>query len=194
MNEALILFLVLIWAILLIPSALRSRSASSPHVTVGGFERAMDVLKTDRSKGGGRSLLVPDDAGRIVAHGGDTIVDVTDRRPAQAPVRRPAQREDPSVAARRNWFMRLLALTVVTLVAAPLLGGIAWGLAVLAVAATGGYVVLLRRWKLQRDEVRTVVRQLDHVPAAPTASDRNVAPPVAAGEAPGAVRLRRWDG
>jgi hypothetical protein len=160
----------------LIPSALRSRTGS-PHVTVGGFERAMDVLKTPSQRTTGRALLVPGDAGRIVDHVG---ID-----PAEEPI--PFRREDPRVQARRTWFVRLLAGTAVSIVLAVVFGGALWAVAILSSVATGAYVALLRRWKVQADQVRSVVRKLES----------DVAPrqvPVGAAVGESSVRLRRWDG
>lgn len=175
MNEALVL-LVLLWAALLVPSALRSRTGS-PHVTVGGFERAMDVLRSPSSRSGGRELLVPGDAGRIVDHVGIAPVEEL----------RPYRREDPRVEARRTWFLRLVTGTALSLGLAVAFGGVLWAVAVLAVTATATYTALLRRWKLQADQVRTVVRKLE-ADAAP----RRVPLGAAVGES--SVRLRRWDG
>ena len=176
MNEALVL-LVLLWAALLVPSALRSRTGS-PHVTVGGFERAMDVLKTPSHRSSGRELLVPGDAGRIVDHVGIA--------PAEEP--RAVKREDPRVAARRTWFLRLVVATVLSVGLAAVLGGaLLWSVAVLTLAATATYVALLRRWKVQADQVRTVVRKLEA-----DAEPRRV--PVGAAVGESSVRLRRWDG
>lgn len=191
MNEALIL-LVLVWAVLLLPSALRSRNATSPHVTVGGFERAMDVLRSspgDRpGKVGSRRLLVPDDASRIVERG-----DAPTRDAEVLDGVRSVRHEDPTVASRRLWFVRLLAASAVAVVLAPLLGGPTWVLALLIVGGTGGYAALLRRWKLQRDEVRAVVREL--APAETHGERVPVGAAVGAEGAPvGTVRLRRWDG
>ena len=175
MNEALVL-LVLLWAALLVPSALRSRTGS-PHVTVGGFERAMDVLKTPSHRSGGRELLVPGDAGRIVDHVGIVAVEEP----------RPYRREDPRVQARRTWFLRLIAGTVVSVALAVLFGGALWAVAVLSLSATATYVALLRRWKVQADQVRTVVRRLEA-----DAGPHRV--PVGAAVGESSVRLRRWDG
>ena len=182
MSEAIVL-LVLLWAVLLLPGALRSRN-SSPHTTVGGFERAMDVLRA--KPGQGRELMVPRDAGRIVTHG-------LSREPAP----RATHGEDPVVARRRSWFLRLLAGTGVTLVLAVVLGGWLWLPFVTLLGVTAGYVALLRHLKLQRDHARRVVHDLDlrredeaddASPARPVEDEREVA---AGG---GAVRLRRWDG
>jgi hypothetical protein len=173
-NEALVL-LVLLWAALLIPSALRSRTGS-PHATVGGFERAMDVLKAPPHRSGGRQLLVPGDAGRIVDHVGIA--------PVEEP--KPYRREDPLVQARRVWFLRMLAGTGLALALAVLFGGVLWLVAGLSLAATGAYVALLRRWKVQADQVRSVVRQLER-----DATPQQVPVGAAVGET--SVRLRRWD-
>jgi hypothetical protein len=181
-NEALVL-LVLLWAALLVPSALRSRTGS-PHATVGGFERAMDVLKSSprgTSRSNGRQLLVPGDAGRIVDHTGIEA--------AEDP--KPYRREDPRIEARRVWFLRLLVGTVASFGLAVAFGGLLWAVAVLSLGATAAYVVLLRRWKLQADQVRSVVRRLEA-----EANDREperVPVGAAVGAEPGSVRLRRWD-
>jgi hypothetical protein len=182
-NEALVL-LVLLWAALLVPSALRSRTGS-PHATVGGFERAMDVLKTSpRSapKGAGRQLLVPGDAGRIVDHAG---IDA-----AEEP--KPYKREDPRVEARRVWFLRLVVGTVASIGLAIAFGGLLWAVALLSLAATTAYVVLLRRWKLQADQVRSVVRRLEAETATQREPER-VPVGAAVGAEASSVRLRRWD-
>jgi hypothetical protein len=176
-NEALVL-LVLLWAALLVPSALRSRTGS-PHQTVGGFERAMDVLRSQPQSGShGRQLLVPGDASRIVDHAGIEAVEEP----------KPYKREDPRVEARRIWFLRLVTGTVVSLALATAFGGVLWVVALLSAAATGTYVALLRRWKLQADEVRSVVRKLEAESA-----EHRVPVGAAVGENVGTVRLRRWD-
>lgn len=193
MNEALVL-LVLLWAVLLVPSALKSRSSSSPHVTVGGFERAMDVLRTSPpGSTGSRQLLVPKDAGRIVEHV-DPPTRTASARGADhtPPPRVSAQREDPRVASRRLWFGRLLAGTAVSIVVAAVVGGLVWGIAAVAVAATAVYTGLLRRWKVQRDEVRSVVRELSPEVDEPIRIPVGVA--VGESRESGTVRLRTWDG
>lgn len=181
--DALVL-LTLVWAVLLIPSALRSRRAS-PHATVGGFERAMNVLRATPRATAGRQLLVPDDAGRIVGpphHESGSLRSDT-----------MTTREDPLIARRRRNFYRASIATLVTLVAAVVLGGWAWPVFALVAAGTVSYVAILRRLKLQRDEARRVVRELDL-----TVEEPVVQPRVAVGNGGeelthGSVRLRRWD-
>lgn len=175
MNEAIVL-LVLLWAVVLVPGAVRSRR-TSPHHTVGGFERAMDVLRNKPSVG--RELLVPRDAGRIVTR------EVNRSEPTG-----PYRREDPVTLRRRSWFVRLLAGTGATFLLAVVFGGWLWLPFVAALLVSGGYIALLRHLKLQRDEARRVVREIDLRDGEEEAVGRT-AEPVAAGG--GAVRLRRWD-
>jgi len=170
--------LVLMWAVLLVPGALRRSRNSSPHATVGGFERAMDVLRDNRAATA-RQLLVPGDAGRIVQR-------AVDPTPHPVALHRP---EDPVVVQRRTWFVRAVAATGISLLLAVVVGGWLWLPATLLLLSTGGYVALLRQLKLQRDEARKVVADLDlHRPSRPVAVD--------AGHswgASGGVRLRRWE-
>lgn len=187
MNEALVL-LVLVWAVLLLPSAIRSRNAS-PHATVGGFERAMDVLRnspTPRAdRGTGRPVMVPGDAGRIVA--GQAHHGVTPT---------PVRSEDPVMARRRSWFVRLLTLNGGLFLIALVGSGWLWWPFVLSVVVTAGYVAVLRHLKLQADQARAVVRSLDAARDPEPAAAPTVMVGAGAQEAAGSgtVRLRRWDG
>lgn len=177
-SEALVLVVVL-WAAAMVPSAVRARNAS-PHVTVGGFERAMEVLRSEQRATPGRRVMVPSDPERIVQRavgapgsggssgapgpggasrtpptGGSSSLPVSPRSG------RRFRREDPRVARRRAWFERLLAASVAALAAGVVLGGWFWLLAAVVVTGTVGYTVRLRRLKLQRDEARRVVREFD---------------------------------
>ena len=184
MNEALVL-LALVWAAVLVPQALRSRNAS-PHATVGGFERAMDVLRSDTSPG--RQVFVPGDAGRIVSR-----EPTGSASPALVAEPSPVVGRDAAVVDRRRaWFVRALAACGVSLLLAVLVGGWFWLPAVLTVLPTIAYVVVLRRLKLQRDEARRVVRELDLDAEPPD----EAMPAAVGGPSPtsGTVRLRRWDG
>ncbi len=196
MTEALVL-IVLVWAGMLVSGALRSRSAS-PHVTVGGFERAMDVLRSDNGmidRGGrrdgrtGRRLLVPSDAGRIVER------PVDDTLPPNARLRG----EDPLLARRRMWFERAVAVSGLSLVLGVAFGGWLWIPTAMVWAVTAAYVTVLRRLKLQRDEAKQVVRELEldrddvrtlHVPDDVAVGAGSLGSASAA--TGGSVRLRRW--
>lgn len=185
MTAELLVLLGLIWAVLFLPGAVRAHN-TSPHVTVGGFERAMSVLRSEgqRRGGGGRRLMVPDDPARIVA------------RPAYdgSPAVTAPSAEDPVVTRRRAWFVRALLACVATLGFALLVQGAAWLLFLGTVAATAAYVAVLLRLKQQRDQARAVVRELD-LRDQPLATAGQVA--VGGEEAwvgSGSVRLRRWDG
>jgi membrane protein implicated in regulation of membrane protease activity len=167
-TTALVL-LVVAWAAVLGYRFLRSRR-SSPSATIGGFERSTGALGTE----------VP------AAERGAS------RAPASALLR-----EDPLTVRRRVRFVRLVAATLVTLVVALWLGGVVWTLFLAALIATSGYVVVLRRLKVQRDEAREVVRELHLRPpdlqmamsgrAAAGAEGLTGAMPSTS------VRLRRWD-
>ena len=141
MNEALIVILVFLWAVALLPSVLRN-TRSNTHATVGGFERAMDVLK---QRPDGRYLMVPEDASRLV---GSELRGADSSRP------------DPTLERRRKLFVRLVGLTGASLLFAFIVGGPLWIIASLSVLGLGGYASVLRKWKLQREQAREVVRHL----------------------------------
>ena len=184
MNEAALVLLALVWAVLLVPGALRSRNAS-PHATVGGFERAMDVLRSEsRGPTHGRQVLVPQDAGRIVERAIDTNA---------APAPLPRKQEDPIIARRRAWFLRSLAVATSSLLVAVVVGGWLWLPFVVSAGFTAGYVAVLRHLKLQRDQARQVVRDLElRREVAPARADVAVGGGSSWG-ASSSVRLRRWD-
>lgn len=197
-NEALVV-LILLSAAFVVPSALRNRHAS-PHVTVGGFERAMDILgsgpqEVDMARSSnGRRLMVPGDANRIVER-----PSAGDPAPRTTPVR--IRRPDPVVARREAWFIRSIAATGVSFLGAVVVGGYLWPLFAVVLLATLGYVAVLRHLKLQRDEARRVVAQLDlhRDRTVIDVTDRAPQPVSAAvgGSEPwvgsSTVRLRRWD-
>lgn len=189
-----LLLLVLVWAVMVVPTALRSRERS-PHATVGGFERAMNVL---RGEPGGR------------------VVDA-DGRPidgAEGPVLR--SRLDPRtrrvMELRRARFTRLVVATLATVALGAYLGGALWSVPAIAVVITASYATVLRRAKVQRVEARRRVADLTaarddrfderpidgfderagRVPLARAAAARV---PAGSEWVPGqTVRLRRWDG
>lgn len=75
-------------------------------------------------------------------------------RPARKPARKPARQASTPHAAmmarRRRVLVGLAASTMFSAVLAPLVGLVGWVLLVIALAATAGYVTLLRRLELQR--------------------------------------------
>ncbi len=162
-----LVLLGLAWVYVLVPPALRSWQ-TSPQATVGGFERAMRLL----GNGGARE-------------GHDEHPQPASSRP----------RENPVIMRRRTRFVRLLAATGVTLLAALVVGSYVWALFTAALLATATYVVVLRRLKVQRDEARDVVREL-HLHPPDTRYDTDEYEMVGAAAAGGShtVRLRRWDG
>jgi len=117
------------------------------------------------------------------------------QQPVAPPRRSSARREDPVIARRRRFALRMFALTALALAAAPLLGGVAWVVAGLAVAATTVMVLVLRRLKLQRDAARTVLVSLDlRRPAQPLVDEITGELVVAVGSGASPVRLPSWRG
>lgn len=197
MNEALVLMLALLWAVVLLPGALRSRR-SSAHATVGGFHEAMAVLKKTPD---GRSLMVPDDAGRIV-HRSAPGESADPRSSATT-----SHRADRRIVRRRVVFTRLLATVAATFLLAVVLGGFAWTLFTLSLLTCGGYAALLRHLKIRQDQVREVVREIrgeDRTSSLPGAERLPMAVGASAGspvatrpddpwQPMSGVRIRRWD-
>jgi hypothetical protein len=197
LDEALLAALLIGWAAVLLPSALRSRRESDPLVTVGGFTQAMAVLSR---RPDGREIMVPGQAERIVGHG-------PTGRTAGAPSPRPGRRSE-LMARRRAMFVRLLGATGVTFLAALVVGGLLWPLFVTTAVALGTYVAMLRHYKLEADQARDVVRTIDLAAAEAAYEDEPwQREPVAVGAegfpvasrhdepwAPqSSVRIRRWD-
>lgn len=188
MNETLFL-LLLLWAALLLPAAVRSARKASPHATVGGFERAMEVLGNDRQLPG-RHVFVPANADRIVDR---EVPTVSSRATART------HPEDPRIARRRSLFLRLVMMNLASIGVAVAFGGWLWMLAAALTGATAVTVVVLRRLKVQRDLARQVVREIDLRDDVVAPDDAGtLAAPVAVGDdgwvGSGSIRLRRWDG
>jgi hypothetical protein len=166
-----LLLLMIVWVAILLPGALRSRLRSSPRVTVGGFQRAMDGLRVD--------TRVP---GHASAHA-----------PAHAPQRGRGWREDPSVVRRRRRFLALLTATVLSLVLAPLVGGVAWAVAAAMLTTTVVSALVLRRLTVQRQAARSVLVSLDlRRPAQPLVDEITGELVMTAGSGAPAVRLPSW--
>lgn len=195
LDEVLLAALLIGWAAVLLPSALRSRRSTDPMITVGGFSRAMSVL---RGRPQGREIMIPSQADRIVGRG-------QPREPA------PTSRRSELLARRRSVFVRLLVATGATFLLALGFGGLLWPTFVVAALGLGGYVALLRHYKVEREAARdVVVRAFDDPRDQPEPAwappERQ---PVAVGaEPPGwqvatrddapwegasTVRIRRWD-
>ncbi len=142
MNGALVFLLALLWALVILPGALRSRR-TSPASSVGTFERAMDILARRESNGyggDGRYVYVPNDAVRI---SGDRAI-----------------RQQEIMTRRRRTFIRLLVLTLASMVISVAGGGQWWFMFVATVALLSGYVALLLRWKSQAEQAAAVARHL----------------------------------
>lgn len=163
MNGALVVLLALFWALVVLPSALRSRR-SSPVSSVGTFERAMGVLARNEA---GPNRRGP--RGARVANRSNARATTRDSRVVYVP-RDPSRvvadwsgRREQMLARRRRMFVRLLGAVSIALVVGLVLGGRWW----LGVPVTGlalvAYVTLLLRWKAQTDRAAQVVRALPDV-------------------------------
>jgi hypothetical protein len=132
--------LALIWAMLLIPSMLRERLASSPIEGVRNFERSMAIVASTRKGASppGRWIMVP-----------------------RSEVTQPVRRRGRVIRRRRQNFERLLVAAGVTL-ALGLLPALRWMLFVhLAIdGLLGFYVARLLRWKRDEEERARVVTPL----------------------------------
>ncbi len=124
MNLALLMLLALLWAVVLLPSAIRSRRRSLHH-SMGGFARAMTVLSGGQpSRPDLRRVLVPGDAARIVA---------------------PPRGADLARERRRRALGMLSTVAGLSLTLAVLAGGTWWLLTVVTTGALATYVVALRQ-------------------------------------------------
>ncbi len=186
-----LLLLILVWVAILLPGALRSRLRPSPRASVGGFQRSMDGLKVPQR---GVATHVPAANGQSngqASNGQAMAMSGT----ASAPHRAAVRHEDPVIMRRRRRTLRLLSLTALALVAAPLLGGPAWLVAGSLLATSVTTVAILRRLKLQRDAARTVLVSLDlRRPAQPLVDEITGELVLAAGSSGSAVRLPSWRG
>jgi hypothetical protein len=161
-----LLLLVLVWVALLLPGALRSHLRSSPRTTVGGFQRAMEGLRSDRSAAGARSVTP--------LLGGPTP-------------------EDPVLVRRRTRFLRLFGLAVLALLVAPFVGGAMWLAVGVAWSTVITATLVLRRLKLQREAARGVLTRLDlRRPAQPLVDEITGELLLAAGSSSSSIRLRSW--
>lgn len=182
MNPSLLL-LVLVWVALLLPGALRSQLRSSPRTTVGGFQRTMDGLRTD-----GRSADALPGAPLRVSSASD---------PLTAPTSSASRRhvEEPTLVRRRVRFLRLAGFALITLVAAPIVGGSMWVVAGIVWSSVVTTAMILRRLKLQREAARSVLTRLDlRRPAQPLIDEITGELVLAAGSSGSSVRLRTWGG
>lgn len=186
MNEALVVILAFLWALLLLPAAVRSRR-SDPRSTVGGFARTMEVLRR-RSPDGSAAAS----AGRNVTVGRARAVHRSAADPSQGADRPRRPGFDPVLYRRRRVFVALVVALPVATVVAAVVGGGAWIAAAAVAAGLAGYVVLLRRWKLQRDRARSVIRGLHLAQRAHDAVAPDVAEPDR--EVPEAVGGALWSG
>lgn len=155
-NEALVVMLAFVWALLLLPGAIRSRRRDDAD-EVRGFPRGQQVL-ADAAEAESASPWTGLNAQPTLAAVPAQSVDVEPA--AAAPRPGTGYAVDPVLVRRQRVTATLGVVVALTTVVAALLGGASWLAPALATAAFGGYLALLRRWKLQRDEARALVAEL----------------------------------
>lgn len=177
MSVVWIIVLVVLWAWVLLPGAVRDWSDTSPVSSVERFERCMGMLARSRPSRAGRHVLVLDRPSAVTA--GDAI----------------------ARAARRRKLIvtRLVATVVSTGAVGMLFGGWFWAPFAVSVAALAGYLGLLLHVRSRAAQRRRTVRSLEeerHLrrpdPEPPSEPTEQV---VAEFEDAGnAVRIVRWNG
>jgi hypothetical protein len=149
-----ILILLALWAAVLLPPILRSRaeSGSAP----GGIGDFVNRLRAGLGQGPRHDSTLPPlqpILGPVGHHG-----------PPMGPIRTPGGMS-PAQRRRRDVLVVLLAVAGLTFLMALMAGSIAfWLLQLLADAALGGYVYLLRQHKAKRQQRRPAVRPIAPVP------------------------------
>jgi len=165
MNVTTLIFLGLavIWAIVLLPEALRKFAGSRNGDSIRSFNHQLSVL--DRS-GGGRPTAVP--ASR------STVIDLATRG-AVAGQRSAARVTPPSVRKRRQEVLTVLgAAAVLTLLGTVAFGGIFLGLHLLADVLLVAYLVALVQVN-QQVAVRRAAPSHSHVAVRPAPAGEPVA-------------------
>lgn len=146
MDQALIIFLVTLWAVVLLPSALRARRRSTMN-SVDGFGKAMDVLKP-RSHRQVLSVKQAPGLGAPAPVVAEPSVAAMPGRPAGVKAQR-----------RRN-LLRLAGASSFCLLLGVVFGGGFWALWMLSAAGLGSYAAWLRNVHVQRLEADEIVSEL----------------------------------
>ncbi len=128
--------LAIVWAIVLVPPAVRHRSAARPGSSVSRFRQGLDVL------------------GRATPHPSSTP-----RRPLRPGGPRPAARA-AARKRRRDVFLTLVGVAAFTLLLAVAFGGVAVALHLAADVVLGTYVYLLVQMRKVASEQAVKVRYL----------------------------------
>lgn len=173
MSVMVVVLLAGLWALILLPSALRARSGSS-LTTIDTFEQTMSRLAPAPHIPGGHVLVLerPDRAGATPYVQRPTAQPAPAAPPVRTPTTPPALRR-PSPATlqrRRQVLVGLVVAVVVTTAGGFLLGGAAWVPFLLAYGALFGYLALLAHLRARRDEARATLRPL---PASPPGRPSN---------------------
>ena len=157
-----------LWALILLPNALRGYRFGSPLQSIDAFEQSMSRLDPSRHIPGGHVMVLerPDRAGATPYAGRPAAPAVASPRAVSRP--RQAVRRGPSprtLQRRRQVLLVLVAAVVATTVGGLTVGGWAWGLFLAAYVALFGYLALLAQLRVRRDEAHSKVHHLPVPPA-----------------------------
>lgn len=164
MSVMVVVLLAGLWALILLPGAWRDRRYASPRTSVDAFEQSMSRLASTPTMPGGHVVVLgrPDRAHPSPpppAPSGAPLLRSGRPAPRCLP-RRPSPR---TLQRRRQVLAVLLATTVVTGLAALVVGGLAWIVFLSAYAALFGYLALLAQMRARRSEARQKLAPL-HAP------------------------------
>jgi hypothetical protein len=135
-NLALMMLLALLWSVVLLPSAMRSRRRSL-HQSMGGFSKTMHALAGDHTWPEARPILVPGNAARIVV---------------------PQSANERARDRRRQMLVALASLSGLATVLAGVASGPFVPLAVAFVAGLVVYIRALRTLAVRDRHARELVR------------------------------------
>ncbi len=143
MGIIVVLLLGGLWALILLPGALRSRRNSSPIDSILAFERSMSLLAPRRpgERRPGRHVMVLD---RPASLTGRVRADV--------------------LARRRLALVGLAGATLLAAVLALLFGGVFEALFIVLALVFAVYVAVLRRRQARAAEIRAKIRHLHRAP------------------------------
>jgi hypothetical protein len=160
-----LVILGVIWAAVLVPPYLQNRREHRPGDSIASFRHQLSVLERATPEGRARNVARIDQyrdrtpAAAAMARAGYGAQATAYRRPA--PRSAMAMRRAEARRRRRDVFLTLLGAVGVTFVLAIALGGMVWGLQVVADLSLLGYTAMLVRLQQEAAEKELKVRFLE---------------------------------
>lgn len=168
MTTLLVLVILgVIWAAVLLPPYLQNRREHRPGDSIASFRHQLSVLQ--RTTPDGRAQVTRIDSHRDWAGHQQTRTQAYAPRAAAVGSHRPARASQAARLSdvrrrRRDVFVSLLGAVVVTFALALVLGGMLWGLQLVADVALGGFTLMLVRLQQESAEKELKVRFLEPAP------------------------------